>query len=65
MVDTYHIPQKNAVTTSETATEGTLRQTVQEVLRATVPQIFNYCGDVHVYMTLHIHHGNPIDPPEA
>jgi hypothetical protein len=65
MIDTYYIPQKNTMAAPETGIDGTLRQTVQEVLRAALPEIFNYCGDVHLNITLHIHCGNRTDLPEA
>jgi hypothetical protein len=52
MVDNYYIPQKTTGSAPETRSEA---QAIQKVIQATLPEIFNYRGEVHLNITVHVH----------
>ena len=63
MTDNYYIPQKTtapvdvsvSASVPQQVNHAALRQTVQEAVRAAVPNISTYTGDVRLYITVHIH----------
>ena len=59
MVDNYYIPQKNTVAAPETRSEA---QAIQKVIQAVLPEIFNYRGEVHLTITVHVHCRDFADP---
>jgi hypothetical protein len=52
MVDNYYVPQKNTEAAPETRSET---QAIQKVIEATLPEIFNYRGEVHLNIAVHFH----------
>jgi hypothetical protein len=52
MVDNYYVPQKTTEAAPETRSET---QAIQKVIEATLPEIFNYRGEVHLNITVHVH----------
>ncbi len=55
VTDNYYIPQKTNGVVQKPEIQEVVRQAVQDAVRQVLPPIQYNNGDVHIYITVHLH----------
>ena len=64
MADISSIPQNNNGSASKNKNKVAEQHIIEEVMRHVYPEIFTYCGDVHINIAVHIHCCDLADFPD-